>query len=215
VQNNDRCLNLFPCSSWFNRVWTRQELLYSKRISVVWAEMKDASCENLACLGPRFPSARGVQKNDDFYVSAEQALDFSPFARHLHQRAATDAYSTIFGPSGMSAARKSFQTRSPSALLNILPVLLTACADMASSVQPYVNTHTCMGLRDKSEEARKFIESLKENWTKLSNKVGTTTLAAVQFNFHYTAFREYIGGSNVAAFLVYHQNHYFAEVCPC
>jgi hypothetical protein len=211
----DRCLNFFPSSSWFNRIWTRQELLYSKRISVVWTETRDAPCVDM---GPGLPPVRGEQTNDDFYLALEQALDpsplvrgkqmnddccltaeqalgLSPFARLLYQRAAKENYSTMFASSWMSAVKKAFQTSNSSALFSILPGLLTSFADIAISVQPYPNTEAGARLRETAEKSLKYVETLKKRWAKMSDKVGTATLIAVQCNYHHTAFREYISAN--------------------
>ena len=40
----DTCLNSCGFCSWFNRLWTRQELLYSTRIQVEWASDRVAPC---------------------------------------------------------------------------------------------------------------------------------------------------------------------------
>ncbi|RFU25051.1 hypothetical protein B7463_g11281, partial [Scytalidium lignicola] len=72
-----RCLNSACVSSWFRRVWTRQELLYSRQIQVVWASKTSSAC---------------VMKPADGQV-AENVKDLTPFADHLYKSLLHDGYS--------------------------------------------------------------------------------------------------------------------------
>jgi Heterokaryon incompatibility protein (HET) len=193
LKDMERCLNFFPNSSWFNRLWTRQELLYSRRISMAWAEIRDTPCVNL---GPNFPPGQGEQVADDCYVTAEQALDLAPFARLVYQRAAEENYSALFGsPNITSAVKRAFQTGNLSGLLDVVPGLLVTSVDKACSIQPRNNTAASARLRQTTEEGRRVVENLKKNYAKMSAKVATATLSVVQSNLRRAALTEYIGGS--------------------
>lgn len=38
------CLNILPLNSWLQRLWTRQELMYSSKVSLLYASKKQAPC---------------------------------------------------------------------------------------------------------------------------------------------------------------------------
>jgi hypothetical protein len=180
------CLNFINCSSWFNRVWTRQELLYSRRICVAWTVMTDAPCVRM-----------GGQLGSNRYATVEQAADLSPFARLLHQKTTEEMYSQLFGPSSVSGAvKRVFQTGNPAAIVDVVPGLVTAFADRVFSIQVDTATERGARLSARRREIRQGIATMKERWAANSALAATTTLTAVQFNYFKAAvdaFKQYLG----------------------
>jgi len=186
VSDLTSCLNFISCSSWFNRVWTRQELLYSRRICVAWTAMTDAPCVRME-----------GQLGSNRYATIEQAVELSPFARMLHQKTTEGIYSQLFGSSSVSGAvKRVFRTRNPAAIVDVVPGLVTAFADKVFSIQVDTATERGAGLSARREEIRQGIASVKERWAANSALAATTTLIAIQFNNFKAAvdaFKQYLG----------------------
>ena len=51
LENYDHCINFTASSSWFRRLWTRQELMYSRSIRCVWASNITPACARKEELG--------------------------------------------------------------------------------------------------------------------------------------------------------------------
>ncbi|KAL8980009.1 MAG: hypothetical protein Q9205_004794 [Flavoplaca limonia] len=184
-----KCLSMLISSSWFNRLWTRQELLYSRRISLAWTGMIDAPCVKPGRL----------LDEDHHYITAEHALDLPPFARLLYQQAAqaVKANSAFFGePFGVKMVKKALLKGSPSALVDLIPSFADATVEFLLSRRVYGNTEAGRIVREKAEEGRKLLESSREKMTTLTEKVATKVVEVSVSNDYrsaLTAFREYLG----------------------
>ncbi|KAI9766966.1 MAG: hypothetical protein M1839_004657 [Geoglossum umbratile] len=191
MENMVRCHNVIPCSSWFGRVWTRQELLYSRRISVAWTGSGDAPCVELR-----------AHTDNSVYVSTEQASDLSPFTRLLHHQASKEKYDEFMGSSATAAVKSAFQTANPSALFNALPALANTAVEGILSSRPFGDSEAGQRVYQKAEEGRKLIERSKERWAEASDKNATGIVGGAQTSLlltAMTAFKEYNGQSNYEA----------------
>jgi hypothetical protein len=121
-------------------------------------------------MGLWFPPVRGEEVDDDCYLTTEQALGplsvRTPFASKW---AAKENYSTFFGPFRMPAVENALETGKSLALSSVLMGSVTSSVNMGLSTKPYANTEAGARLREKSEEARQYIESLKKNWAEMSD----------------------------------------------
>ncbi|RDW93367.1 uncharacterized protein DSM5745_00689 [Aspergillus mulundensis] len=82
---HDSCMNIIPVSSWFTRVWTRQEMIYARRIKVVWTKVGVSPCaEELDLM--------------DGSELAEELDRFSPFLRLQQREHARSSYDTNYAP---------------------------------------------------------------------------------------------------------------------
>lgn len=183
-----KCFNMLLCCTWFNRLWTRQELLYSRRISMIWTRMRDAPCVKL-----------GRVLDEDNYITADHALDLSPFARLLYQQAsqAVKAQSPSFAkPLSVATVKKSILKGSSSALVDLLPPITNAIVDWILSRRIYEDTETGRVLREKAENMRRLVETSKEKVTILSYRISSTVVVSWTLNDYrsaLTAFGEYVG----------------------
>lgn len=183
-----KCFNMLLCSSWFNRLWTRQELLYSRRISMIWTSMRDSPCVKL-----------GKVLDEDNYITAEHALDLLPFARLLHQQAsqAVKAQSLSFAePLSLASMKKSILEGSPSGLVQLMGPIANAFVDWILSSRPHGDTEAGRVLREKAENMRSLLESSKEKFTTLSERVASSVVenwALNDYRSTLTAFGEYVG----------------------
>ncbi|KAL4911475.1 hypothetical protein BDW74DRAFT_142947 [Aspergillus multicolor] len=82
---HNSCMNIIPVSSWFTRVWTRQEMIYAQRIRVVWTTMGVSPCAE------EFDLMEGTEV-------AEELDKFSPFLRLQQREHAKSSYDTNYAP---------------------------------------------------------------------------------------------------------------------
>jgi hypothetical protein len=72
MECHSRCYNAIGCCSWFGRIWTLQELLYSETLQVVWNLQTQAPC---------------VFQRDDGLLSEREVHNLSAFNRQLYNQA--------------------------------------------------------------------------------------------------------------------------------
>ncbi|KFY53031.1 hypothetical protein V496_07968 [Pseudogymnoascus sp. VKM F-4515 (FW-2607)] len=173
-----RCLNFVPSCSWFTRLWTRQEMLYSKHISVAWTGAGDSLC-----------------------AEAEEAPSYSPnslgpFAQLLYHQAAKEKYDKLFGHTGWSALKEAFKTGTPQAFACSITGLTEAFVGKVSTIQTNPDNEAGRRLRQKVQESREKIERRKRHWAQLSGSHGSGAVETYHATFVIAAidaFREYIG----------------------
>ncbi|KAL8920388.1 MAG: hypothetical protein Q9208_006269 [Pyrenodesmia sp. 3 TL-2023] len=186
-----KCLSMLLCSSWFHRLWTRQELLYSRCISLAWTGMIDAPCVRLG----------KILGEDDHYLTAEHALHLPPFARLLYEQAAqaVKVKSGLFGkPSAVANVKKAVLKGSPSALVDLIPSFANATADFVLSRRIYGDTEAGRLVSEKGEATRRLFEASQMKMARQSDKVATGIVEiALSSNYRsaLTAFGEYVGES--------------------
>ncbi|KAL6232701.1 hypothetical protein BDW75DRAFT_217071 [Aspergillus navahoensis] len=79
------CINIIPVSSWFTRVWTRQEMLYARSIRVIWTKLGTSPC---------------AVESDllDGHQLASELDRFSPFLRLQQREYARASYDENYAP---------------------------------------------------------------------------------------------------------------------
>ncbi|KAI1466120.1 uncharacterized protein F4812DRAFT_97720 [Daldinia caldariorum] len=94
------CYNSYGINSWFSRIWTRQELMYSSTIRVVWT-----SDDEPPCVPVRLPGDEGVeavirQRNDEADEREMEAAfpHLCPYLQQLFRKSRfeTDSYRNAF-----------------------------------------------------------------------------------------------------------------------
>lgn len=109
ISRTDECLNATGISSWFRRLWPRQELHYSRRIRCVWAARERSRCflvgddtTNLQDLGPyaaglysQFTTMQGFNHEDALeeilvYFDDLEKEGRSDLVRYAHNTSHTD-----------------------------------------------------------------------------------------------------------------------------
>lgn len=168
-----RCLNFVPSCSWFTRLWTRQEMLYSKHISVAWTDAGKSLCAEAE-------EAPSYSPNSD-QIRLVQVSNLAPFAQLLYHQTAKENYNELFGHTGWSIPT----TRLTESLIS-----------KASTIQTNPDSEMGRRLRQKVQESREMVERNKRRWGQLSDWQGSVAADTDHSKFVVAAidaFREYIG----------------------
>ncbi|KAF8344935.1 hypothetical protein F5887DRAFT_1159170 [Amanita rubescens] len=186
LQQINHCLNSIPSCSWFKRLWTRQEMLYSARISVAWTRLGTSQCVKV----PDVPS----EYTCSLRIPLEQISNLTPFARLLYQRASKENYDKLFGHTGWAALKHAFQIRTPHAFANSIVGLTDALVNKLSSLRISEN-EAGRRLRRRITEGRETIERARTQWAHLSNMSGEVAVEVDHTLFvceAIDAFRDYM-----------------------
>jgi hypothetical protein len=93
------CCNLHGMSSYFDRLWTRQEFLYSPEISIVWSSSRATRCRQISRLGQPGDSSRYTRLLIDQFGEDDIAA-----VRHRGERFLIACADTLSLHSGRSLA---------------------------------------------------------------------------------------------------------------
>lgn len=190
------CLNMISCCSWFDRVWTRQELLYSKTIRACWTGHDVTACVPVSLDSLQHVSSDVSTWGPDLApIKADQVSSLNPYPRLVFENIGKKKYEELFPSQFGSVVQQMWQQQNFQPLLNAIPRFAGGVANSVLTWPAFQKPQYALA-RQKAEELNQKLGSIQQQWTGAAQYTAFCTLMAIQVNYLNAAgnaINEYIG----------------------